>query len=113
MSDLDLVKEDVEKYIKEIFTNTYDRVKDKRTEPLFSLESVIQFAAMYKYERANGETKSNEPALNIDLVIKSDAATKYAELREKCEEVVYGDPDGENDHTEMIAEIVCEEFEIM
>jgi hypothetical protein len=47
------------------------------------------------------------------LVIKIDNATKYAELREKCEAVVYNDPDGEFDHTDLIAEIVCEEFEIM
>ena len=51
--------------------------------------------------------------LILHPVIKSDAATKYAKLREKCEEIVYGDPDGETDQTEMIAEIVCEEFGIM
>ena len=57
--------------------------------------------------------KDRAEQLKLHLVIKSDTATKYAELRQKCEDVVYGDPDGETDQTEMIAEIVCEEFEIM
>ena len=49
----------------------------------------------------------------LDNVIKSDVAKKYYDLQEKCEEAVYGDPDGETDQTEAIAEIVCDQFNIM
>jgi hypothetical protein len=46
-------------------------------------------------------------------LVKDSVAKKYVDLREKCELIVYGDPDGETDQTEMLAEIVCQEFEIM
>ena len=51
--------------------------------------------------------------LNLHIVSKSDVTEKYYNLRQKCEDAVYGDPDGETDQADALAEIVCEEFEIM
>ncbi len=57
--------------------------------------------------------KAIKELLNLHSVSKSDVTEKYYNLRQKCEDAVYGDPDGETDQTEILTEIVCREFEIM
>jgi len=68
MSDLDLIKEDVERYYKEQNEESYNIVKNLRNSTLFDFNSVLMFAAMYNATKRMEEATSNEPALNIDLV---------------------------------------------
>ena len=49
-----------------------------------------------EYEKANSSS-------DIHNVSETSYLEKYSKLREKCEDVVYDDPDGETDHCGLIA----------
>ena len=68
MSDLELIKEDVERYYKEQDEKGYNMVKDLRTSTLFNFETVLKFAAMYHATKRMEEDTRDKTALNIDLV---------------------------------------------
>jgi ribosomal protein S27E len=76
MSDLDLIKEDVERYYKEQNNKGYSMVNHARSSPLFSFETLLKFAAMYHATKRMEEHTSEEPALNIDLVSNTMLNTK-------------------------------------
>jgi hypothetical protein len=82
MSDLELVKKDVERYYKEQDEKGYNMVKDLRNSNLFNFETVLMFAAMYHATKRMEEPTSDEPALNIDLV--SGMFAYHPENEEEC-----------------------------
>ena len=69
MSDLDKIRDDVEKYYAETEAKHYNLVKDLRDQPLFTLDTLFKFAAMYKYEQANGVT-TGEKQCNLPDVVQ-------------------------------------------
>ena len=96
----------------EIKVNIKDRVEwlSKRINLEGYQKDYITFQMKEAVREALEQVKNNDL---LHSVSESSYAKKYAELREKCEDVVYSDPDGETDHCELIAEIVCDEFDIM
>ncbi len=68
MSDLDLIRDDVEKYFAETETKHYNTVKEMRNQPMFAFNTLLKFAAMYKYERANSENEKDRQALPMQNV---------------------------------------------
>lgn len=59
MTELDLIKEDVEKYFAETESQNYKLVKDLHDQPLFTFDTLLKFTAMYRYSRANEAEKNN------------------------------------------------------